>query len=307
MEKIISDDPASDPKYEVEHIDLESVWPDDVNVAVCLTYDTQGAIDGFREGYQTTTWGESVPNYSDYSERQYGITEGLPRILDIHDKHDVKGTFPTCGLTAEWYPSAIEEIKERGHEVANHSHYHRLHAKLSEEEIREDIEKSTDALADVTGEQPRGWRTPLYSTAATTIDRLIDHDYVWDSSFHNYDKPYLLTDGESDIIEIPASMDDFGMYLMATDSEGTAPHMGGYPYGSPKKVYDTIKWEFDRLYQEGKESGVPRTFVFTMHPKVSGRPNRAACLDKFLEYAKGKEGVWFPTLSNVAELIVEDT
>jgi peptidoglycan/xylan/chitin deacetylase (PgdA/CDA1 family) len=304
-EPIISDDPEADPRYRMVESGIKEHWPEELDLAVCLSFDTQGAIDGLRDGYQTTTWPGGAPNWWDYTERQYGVRRGLPRLLDILDEHGIRATFPTCGMTAEWYPDRIAEIADRGHEIASHTHTHRLLYELDEAEHRREVERSTEILEEVTGQRPTGWRSPVYSTSSDTVDLLCEYGYGWDSSFHNHDFPYVLESGDRRLLELPVNFDDWTLYLMSTASnEGM--HMGGYPRGTPDGVLNVLKSEFDRLYKEGREYGEPRSFMYTMHPKVTGRPHRAESLARFIEYAQGKPGVHFLTGGELAAIAAGD-
>lgn len=296
----LSDDPSVEPAYEMRETNLATNWPDDADIAICLTFDTQGAIDGLRQYHAgaTSRWPNGDPNWWDYTERSYGIRTGLPRILDMLDRYDITGTFPTCGMTAEWYPDAIAEIAERGHEVSNHSYSHELLVDLDEEEERDEITRSAEAIEAVTGEAPTGWRSPVYSTSTRTLDLLLEANYLWDSSFFNYDTPYILSDGERELVEIPSHLDDWSLYLQ---SDEVAMHMGGLPKGTPDGVLDVLASEFDCLYEEARRTGDPRTFIYTMHPKITGRPHRAAGLERFIQYVHDKPGVWFTSVGDIAE------
>lgn len=296
MDPLLSDDPGVDPQYRMEPAELD--WPADLNLAVCLTFDTQGAIDGLREGYQTTRWPDGAPNWWDYTERQYGMTRGLPRVLDVLEEQGVTATFPTCGLTAEWYPDRVAEIVERGHEIANHTHTHRLLYGLDAEEERADIAAAAEALEAVTGEQPAGFRCPVYSTSEDTVGVLAEAGYEWESSFHNHDRPYYLTDGDRRVLEVPVHLDDWTLFLMETRQGGS---MGGYPRGTPHGVRSVLEAEIDRLHAEGT-GGAPRVFTLVMHPKIIGRPHRATVLEAVVEHAAAKPGVEFLTCSEVAAM-----
>lgn len=305
MENMLTDDPNVEPQYRIEESNIRENWPDDLDLAVCLTIDTQGTIDALREGsedrqyHSTTRWPGNEPNWLDFSERQYGIARGLPRLLDLLADYDIEATFPTCGRTAEWYPEAVAEIVKRGHEIANHSYSHYPLFTLDEAEEREEIRKSADILEELTGERPTGFRCPIYTVTDNTFDLLLEQEYAWESSLHNRDIPYFLSNGEDRILELPVHLDDWGLYLMQTRQGG---YMGGYPRGTPEGVLSVLQSEFDCLYREGRESSEPRMFMYTMHPKISGRPHRTNCLREFIEYAQEKDGVRFTTCGEIAKM-----
>src|SRR4029077_3352511 len=51
---------------------------------------------------------------------QYGVYEGVPRILDLMDKHQVKLSSFMIGQAVEKAPDLAREIVKRGHEAAAH-------------------------------------------------------------------------------------------------------------------------------------------------------------------------------------------
>jgi peptidoglycan/xylan/chitin deacetylase (PgdA/CDA1 family) len=273
-------------------------WPSGKRVAALLTFDTQGDVDATVPGFENKWVGyEDRINYCDVTMRQYDVLEGVPRILRILDKYGVKATFPTCGLTCEWYPDLIKEIAAGGHEVAVHGFHHVPLLQLDPDGERAEIERATEAVAAVIGEQPKGWRCPLYSITEHTLDFLRDFGYVWDSDFHDQDFPYVLSKDGRTIVEIPAGHDDWTLYLML--GPGTI-QMGGTPYGTADGVLGTMKAEFDILYEESADE--PRVFQFCMHPKITGRPFRAAVLDRLIAYLQEHDGMWFPTCAELAAL-----
>lgn len=89
--------------------------------------------------------------------------ENLYRILEILDKYNVKGTFFVMG---KWVTDSAEnteklrKIKEGGHEIGNHSYKHPSFSKISDERIREEIQKTDKIVEDVTGEKMNLFRFP---------------------------------------------------------------------------------------------------------------------------------------------------
>lgn len=282
---------------------LLECWPRDKRMAVLLSFDTQADIDAARPGYQTTMRRDGSVNFVDQMERQYEAKAGVKRILRILRAHGVKATFPTCGLTAEWYPELIAAVAEDGHEVAGHSYSHWLMHQFSREEAQAEIERTTEAIERATGRRPLGWRSPMYSTTGETLELLAEAGYLWDASFPNDDLPYWIETRAGRMLAIPSCLDDSNMYLMPVSSWST--HAGGNFYASPQHVLNSWLCEFDVLYEESVEE--PRICSITLHPRVSGRPFRSWALSRFIEHALAHEGVWFPTVSQIAELCAEPT
>lgn len=59
-----------------------------------------------------------------------------------------------------------------------------------------------------------------------------------------------------------------------------------------------LKDEFDQLYEEGAKRR--RMMVISLHDRISGHANRVRVLDRFLTYAKSKDGVWFARKDEIA-------
>jgi peptidoglycan-N-acetylglucosamine deacetylase len=280
---------------------LDDNWPDGVRVAVCLTFDTQGDVDAAIPSYQLNTcfWAPGKINFCDLTQRQYDVRRGVYRILEILRRYDARATFPVTGLTAEWYPEVVEAILADGHEVATHGYRHIPLHRLDRDEEREEIEAATKAIATASGRTPVGWRSPMYTTTPNTIELLAEAGYRWNSDFHNDDLPYLLEAAGKTVVEIPAGLDDWELSLIQVpESVG----MGGVPYSSPSHVTDVLSSQFDMLYLES-ESG-PRMMQYCMHPKITGVPYRAWGLQRLIEHMHSRDGVWFCTMEELADLCV---
>ena len=78
---------------------------------------------------------------------------------------------------------AIQDLIAAGHEIANHSMLHRGElASLSDEAIREDLRRSSDAIRALTGSDPTGFRCPSYGRSAALLNALVDEGYSYDAS-----------------------------------------------------------------------------------------------------------------------------
>ncbi|MBL8562697.1 MAG: 2-oxo-4-hydroxy-4-carboxy-5-ureidoimidazoline decarboxylase, partial [Gemmobacter sp.] len=60
------------------------------------------------------------------------------------------------------------------------------------------------------------------------------------------------------------------------------------------------KDSFDVLYAEG-QAGRAKMFSIGLHNRLIGRPGKMAGLMRFIDYAQGHEGVWFPRRIDIAE------
>ncbi|MET0334876.1 MAG: polysaccharide deacetylase family protein, partial [Rhizobacter sp.] len=100
--------------------------------------------------------------------RQVAITlddgpdpEITPAVLDLLDAHGAKATFFCIAEQAARHPALCREILARGHSIQNHSHRHsHTFSLLGPQAVRREVERSQQALTQVTGEMPRYFRAP---------------------------------------------------------------------------------------------------------------------------------------------------
>jgi peptidoglycan/xylan/chitin deacetylase (PgdA/CDA1 family) len=126
---------------------------------------------------------------------------------------------------------------------------------------------------------------------------LVRHGFLYDAGLMDSDWPYRLATGpgsdEPTIIELPAhwSLDDWGAY------NDYPPFTGSGRVGDPRAV--TARWA-DELDATVEVGGL---FDLTMHPFVSGRPARAAALERLIERARRIDGLWLATCEEVARWV----
>ncbi len=113
----------------------------------------------------------------------------VPRILSFFDEYELPITFFIVGVdaTVEINRAALAAIPTHGHEIASHSFLHQpwLHT-YSMQEITNEFQQAEDAIENVTGVRPRGFRGPGYSYCAEVLEVLVSRNYDYDcSSFPN--------------------------------------------------------------------------------------------------------------------------
>lgn len=83
-----------------------------------------------------------------------------PRVLDVLAEHQARATFFLIGEAAERHPSLVRRLLDEGHEVGNHSWSHAPMAHVGADAAREEVLRGAAALARLTGEQARWFRSP---------------------------------------------------------------------------------------------------------------------------------------------------
>ena len=113
------------------------------------------------------------------------IIESLYPVLHLLDNHNVKATFFILGCVAEKYPRVIEELYQKGHEIASHAWSHKTLHSLGKNAFEEEIKRSVEMLESITGERPIGFRAPSFSIDNSTkwaFDVLEKHGFEYDAS-----------------------------------------------------------------------------------------------------------------------------
>lgn len=254
-------------------------WPNGNRVAVCLSFDVDN------ESFILAR-GETLP--VTLSGGEYGSMSGLPRILDLLDRHRIPASFYIPAVNALLYPQSIKEITSRKHhEIGVHGWIHEnlpaLNDAAEEERL---LSQALEVLTKATGKRPVGYRAPSWAFSQYTFGLIRKAGFLYDSSLMSMDEPYeVMADGQpSGMVELPVEwiLDD-------------APYFGRTgALPSPELVFQTYKDEFDLAHQEGT------MLMLTMHPHVVGHRSRIVHLEKLVSYMKSKPGVWFATAEQIA-------
>jgi len=114
---------------------------------------------------------------------QVSVEEGVLRLLNLFEKHEIKATFFVPGRIAEENPSVVRKIYRTGHEVACHGLTHEKNEFLRDEfHQRNNIEEATRIIEGISGTSPIGFRAPCLRANETTMAILGEYGYFYDSS-----------------------------------------------------------------------------------------------------------------------------
>lgn len=88
--------------------------------------------------------------------------EVTPRVLDLLDQHEAKGSFFCVGEKAAAHPDVVREIARRGHSLENHSQHHsNAFALYGPLRLQRDVEAAQAIITSVAGRAPRYFRAPM--------------------------------------------------------------------------------------------------------------------------------------------------
>src|SRR5829696_4251515 len=264
---------------------------------VCLTFDFDTQSGFIARGMTTPT---------PLSRGEFGAMAS-GRILRFLKERKIKATWFIPGFTIESWPKECDAVVADGHEVAHHSWAHIPPADQTREEEEADLIRANEAIKKLTGQAARGYRSPSWDLSEHTIDLLLQHGFVYDSSLMGSDYwPYRARRGDvaelgqpfrfgeqTSLIELPISwsLDDYPHFefvrTQQTVLQGLMPARAVMQNWLDEFLYmkKTVDW------------GI---LTYTMHPYVIGRGYRMLALEWFFENLRA-EGAVFMTMEQAAQ------
>lgn len=224
----------------------------------------------------------------------YGPLQGMPRILNLMDKHEIKATFFIPGITVERYPEVAKEIVRCGHEIAYHGYTHESFPDKKRE--HDAILKTKKIIFDITGYRIVGQRAPSGTIYDYSLELFLEHGFIFSSNWRNKDSFFIhmINNKPIPIVELPKdSIFDDTAYDMYVDR----PYQTPTYLRSAREFCQIWRDEFDALAKENK------MINFVLHPQFIGRISRINALDELIKYMKDHDA-WFETNGNVARYVL---
>jgi len=126
-------------------------WKNGARACVALSFDSDHETSTLREG--STSPGR-------LAQGEYGARVGVPRILDLLRRHDLRASFFVPGVIAQLHPDEQRRVVAEGHEIGMHGWIHEGTSELTESSERDLMRRAFDTLTKVTGRTPVGIRVP---------------------------------------------------------------------------------------------------------------------------------------------------
>ena len=255
---------------------------------VCLTFDFDAMTGMVARGLKTPT---------PVSRGEFGAA-AVPRILRLLESEGIRTTWFVPGIVTRTYPDQCRKLAAAGHEIGNHGWSHIPPAALTPEEEDRDFARSNAAIREIAGRTPRGYRSPSWDLSPVTVDLLLRHGFVYDSSMMGHDHhPYYarrgdvvpddepMTFGESTgLVEMPISwsLDDFPHFEYLRMPNSVAPGLA-----NASMVLENFVNDFAYM-RRTEEWGI---LTYTLHPFVIGRGHRMILLEKLIAELKARDAI----------------
>jgi len=279
-------------------------WPNDARIAVIFTINIEHWDMTHESDVPLYAGGPSavpyelpgtVPDYANFSWREYGQRVGIWRLIEVFDKAGVPTTCTINGRTALDRARIVDAVNERGWEILAHNFVQtQMLNELSGDPDgeRDVIKRTLDAYADVIGRPAKGWLSSSMRSTHETPHILKELGLDFIACYLNDDQPYPLETRHGPLLAIPYSNDlnDYRMFSRCGMSTEGALGM--------------MREGFDQMYLEGAESG--RILNVGMHPHVMGQAWAIRAIREFVDHVKNTENVWFPKREDIADWYIKN-
>jgi allantoinase len=250
-------------------------WPNGARIAVWVIPN----IEHFH-----VELGAGAPDVRNHSRRDYGNRVGIWRLMDVMEKHGVRGTVALNGEVGKFYPRIMKACADLHWELMGHGLTNSVMLTGMSEQQENAVIAETKTIIESYGQQMRGWLGPGLTETFNSIDLLRKNGVEYTSDWVNDDLPYRMNNG---LYSIPYTIELNDMPLFNAPSITIADFL--------QRVHDA----FDVLYEEAAKT--PRVMSIALHPFLIGSPHRIRYLDRALQYIKGHDKVWFATGSEIID------
>ncbi|HEX7921559.1 MAG TPA: polysaccharide deacetylase family protein [Bradyrhizobium sp.] len=223
--------------------------------------------------------GSPSPDIPNWAWHEYGNRVGFWRMLEVFDALRIKAVLAINGSAIASYEPIARAARDRGWEFIGHGFTQKNMQKVANE--REDIVKTTKAIADYVGRRPRGWLGPGLTETWETPDILLEEGYDYVCDWVLDDQPVTLKTRQGSIVNIPYTQEcnDVAMMLIQ--------------HHKASEYRDRAIDQFEQLYADSSSSA--RVMALVVHPYIMGAPHRLRYFREALEHIAARDGVLFRT------------
>ena len=231
----------------------------------------------------------NVPDFPNYTWREYGQRVGIWRLFDLADKLAFKPSCTVNAATCERRRPMVQAAMDRGCEILAHNYEQGelltgfAHDREREREV---ILKTLAVYEQTVGRKAKGWLSSSLRGTLHTAGILAEEGLLFYCDLLNDDQPYLIETEHGPIVSVPYSNEINDFTLLTRRGHST------------DEFRDILIEELDVLHQESADSA--RMMNVGLHPHVSGRAYRIRALAEFIEHAKSLDGVWWATREEIA-------
>lgn len=258
----------------------KTFWPDGARLVISISMQFEAGAQPDRNAYSPYMGMDpESPDPAVDSWFNYGVKEGIPRLLDLWDRKKIKVTSHVVGRAAEKAPQVVKEISERGHEVAGHGMTWEPHWRWPRDKEYESYSESAKLLERITGKRPVGFNAFALRGSPNALEILLELGYLYHVDNISRDEPFFVTVKGKPFGVVPYTRRNNDIERFHARS--TTAEMW---------VQD-IRDEFTVLYGEAEKRR--RMLSISVHDRIGGQPGRVAALERFIDFAQKQPGIAF--------------
>ncbi|ASJ73940.1 polysaccharide deacetylase family protein [Granulosicoccus antarcticus] len=272
-------------------------WPNGAKVAFWVAPNIECYELDPPANPQRKAWPQPSPALPGYTIRDYGNRVGHHRQMALLDKYGIRGSVSLSVALCDHHPEIIQLCAERNWELFSHGIYNtRYTYGLSEEQERDMIRDSIESIYRHSGQKCAGYLAPALSHSEHTLDLFAEVGselfgdeagiYTCDLFHDDQPTPVRVRSGKR-FISMPYSLEMNDTIVYAVNKV------------EPRHYCTMLKRHFDRLYEEGQESGT--VMCIPTHNYQVSCPHRLKAFEEALEYITGHSDVWVTTGREIAE------
>jgi len=248
-------------------------WPGG-RVAACVlihleAFENDAPASAYRDPGLRGDFGTFVPDYRSHSLFEYGSRIGVHRLLDLLQPLGWSVAVAVNGCIARARPSLLRQLQSRGVQLlaSGWSASRMVTSQLAEEEERQMLAQSADALAQAVGARATGYASQDYgySLHSARLLEALGFDHVVD--WPNDEQPYTFGPGRQLVVLPPAAdLDDAQAILV-------------------RKLL-ARRWAAavaEALGHWRSSAATGTVFILPLHAWVAGAAHRSAALRRALE------------------------
>ncbi len=211
-----------------------------------------------------------------YETGQTVLREGMPVLLDIYKRLNIKSTFYFTGYMAEHFPDVVRMIVADGHEVASHGYSHEVHEAFDVLTMNQQVDhlnRSKKLLEDLCGAEVVSFRAPALRVNSHTPMALAQTGFMTDSSVASQRFDMFLSFGSLKKLKwltaprLPYRTREDNLFRKGNGSIVEIPLTAlGFPYvGTTMRLFPAIT-RLQRRFVHAENSLNKKPVVFDIHP-----------------------------------------
>lgn len=272
----------------------KETWPNKARLILSFSmqFETGGQLEGAESPFSAKPLATGQVDFPAESWFRYGANEGIPRMLDLWDKYNIKVTSHVVGSAAIKYPELARAIAQRGHEIAAHGFAWQNQWDMDYKNELDFVKKGVDTVYAITGQRAVGYNANWMRRSTNTLKVLQDLNFLYHIDDLSADEPKITLVRNKKFVIIPYTLRNNDI----VNIEGK--------HWTPGQFLDQLKREFDQLYAEGATKR--RMMSISLHDRIGGTPAMVQALDEFIRYANSHPGIKYMRKDEIAKMVLND-